>query len=91
MGLTHINESNDIKFISTFSSVLNLNKIIHVIENTVFSPQADLISQDEVIPKPETIVTDFKANVLIYMYPTFFNLCIYQTFKMKHIRKYITI
>jgi len=60
--------------------MLNLSRIIHIIENTAWSLQADRIFQDEVIPKAETIVTDFRAYVLIHMCPTikkkFF--CMYQ-------------
>lgn len=60
--------------------MLNLNRIIHIIENTAWSLQAYCIFQDEVIPKAETIVTDFRAYVLIYMRLTikkkFF--CMYQ-------------
>lgn len=73
--------------------MLNLNWIIHIIENTAWSLQADRIFQDEVIPKAETIVTDFRAYVLIHMCPTIkknFFACI-RLFKMEHIRKYTPI
>lgn len=73
--------------------MLNLNRIIHIIENSAWSLQADHIFQDEVICKAETIVTDFRACVFIYMFPTIkkiFFACI-KLFKMEHIRKYTPI
>lgn len=73
--------------------MLNLNRIIHIIENSAWSLQADRIFQDEVISKAETIVTGFRAYVLIYMFPTIkkiFFACI-KLFKMEHIRKYTPI